>query len=331
MPKVSVLVPVYGVEKYIERCARSLFEQTLDDIEYIFVDDCTPDRSIEILSEIIEEYRPRFEREGKTCRILRMPENGGLAAVRRYGIQFCTGEYVIHCDSDDWVETDMYELMYREAKRIDADMVICGFRMTDGENVLREDLPVFTDKDALIRSMLTAADSWVLWTRLCKRTLYADGIIYPQYSMGEDMVLTTQLVLRAERFGIVPKPLYNYRFNTESISNTTDPDKRFRRRLDAVRNVADVLAAFDSYGLSDKYSRELLTLKYRQKGRVVLLAIRKKYSAAWLEIFPEVDSKVWRLPGISLKDRLKFYFALCVARSNTIFCRLARKWAILNR
>lgn len=324
MPKVSVLVPVYGVEKYIERCARSLFEQTLDDIEYIFVDDCTPDRSIEILNAIIEEYRPRFASENKITRIVRMPTNSGQAAVRRQGIQFCTGEYVIHCDSDDWVETDMYELMYREAKRIDADMVICGYRMTDGVNVLREDLPVFTDKDALIRSMLTAANSWVLWTRLCKRSLYADGIIYPQYSMGEDMVLTTQMVLRADRFGIVPKPLYNYRFNTESISNTPDPDKRFRRRLDAVRNVADVLAAFDSYGLSDRYSRELLTLKYRQKGRIVLLAIRKKYSAAWLKIFPEVDSKVWRLPGVSLKDKLKFYFALGVAGINTVFCRGGR-------
>ena len=60
MPKVSVLVPIYKVEKYIERCVRSLFEQTLDDIEYIFVDDCTPDRSIDILNAIIEEYRPRF-------------------------------------------------------------------------------------------------------------------------------------------------------------------------------------------------------------------------------------------------------------------------------
>ena len=60
MPKVSVIIPVYGVEKYIERCARSLFEQTLNDIEYIFVDDCSPDKSIEILERIIEEYRPRF-------------------------------------------------------------------------------------------------------------------------------------------------------------------------------------------------------------------------------------------------------------------------------
>lgn len=67
MPKVSVIIPVYGVEKYIERCAKSLFEQTLDDIEYIFVDDCSPDKSIAILENIIKEYQPRLNKEHKKC------------------------------------------------------------------------------------------------------------------------------------------------------------------------------------------------------------------------------------------------------------------------
>ena len=84
MPKVSVLVPVYGVEKYIERCARSLFEQTLDDMEFIFVDDCTPDRSVEILKSIIEEYRLRFAEKKYAVRFVKMPTNSGLAAVRRH-------------------------------------------------------------------------------------------------------------------------------------------------------------------------------------------------------------------------------------------------------
>ena len=84
MPKVSVLVPVYGVEKFIERCARSLFEQTLNDMEFIFVDDCTPDRSIEILKSVIEEYRLRFAEKKYEVRIERLPTNSGLAAVRKH-------------------------------------------------------------------------------------------------------------------------------------------------------------------------------------------------------------------------------------------------------
>ena len=134
MPKVSVIIPVYGVEKYIERCARSLFEQTLNDIEYIFVDDCSPDKSIEILEHIVEEYRPRFTREKKVVRIERMLTNSGLPAVRKHGIQFSTGEYVIHCDSDDWVHPEMYERLYNYAVTGDYDMVWCDYYRSDGKH-----------------------------------------------------------------------------------------------------------------------------------------------------------------------------------------------------
>ena len=126
MPKLSVIVPIYGVEKYIERCARSLFEQTLEDIEYIFIDDCTLDKSIGILKRLIEEYRTSLKEKNYSVTIEKMPKNTGLPGVRKYGIQLATGEYVIHCDSDDWVDFDMYRLMYEKAKADDADVVSCG-------------------------------------------------------------------------------------------------------------------------------------------------------------------------------------------------------------
>lgn len=105
MPKVSIIIPVYGVEKYIERSARSLFEQTLDDIEYLFIDDCTPDKSVEILKRVLEEYPHRKSQ----VVIHRMEQNSGQAKVREWGMRNATGEYVIHCDSDDWVDMHMYE------------------------------------------------------------------------------------------------------------------------------------------------------------------------------------------------------------------------------
>ena len=128
MPKVSVIVPVYGVEKYIDRCARSLFEQTLDDIEYLFIDDCTPDRSIDILQQVLDEYPQRKPQ----VVIHRMEKNSGQAAVRKWGMQNATGEYVIHCDSDDWVDTDMYRAMYEKAKEEEADVVVCDYFVHDG-------------------------------------------------------------------------------------------------------------------------------------------------------------------------------------------------------
>lgn len=120
MPKVSVVIPVYGVEKYIERCARSLFEQTLDDIEYIFVNDCTKDRSIDILNEVINDYPARKQQ----IRIVHHEKNKGLPFARQSGWQVATGEYVANCDSDDWVDLNLYEMMYKEAIEKNADIVV---------------------------------------------------------------------------------------------------------------------------------------------------------------------------------------------------------------
>ena len=130
MPKVSVIIPIYSVEKYIEKCAHSLFKQTLDDIEYIFIDDCTPDHSIEIIKDVLEQYPHRK----KQTRIVRMPMNSGIGAVRKHGIQLATGDYIIHCDSDDWVDVTMYENMYKKALEENLDIVFCDYYETDRFN-----------------------------------------------------------------------------------------------------------------------------------------------------------------------------------------------------
>ena len=97
MPKVSVIVPIYNVSLYVEKCARSLMEQTLEDIEYIFVDDCTPDNSLQILEETIKDY-PHRQRQIK---IVRHEVNRGLTSARNSGLSCVTGDYVAHCDSVD--------------------------------------------------------------------------------------------------------------------------------------------------------------------------------------------------------------------------------------
>ena len=133
--KVSVCIPVYGVEKYIERCARSLFEQTMrDGIEFIFVNDCTPDKSIEILEKVLAEYPHRK----KQTQIINHEKNSGLVAARKTGLAHATGEYIIHCDSDDWVELNMYEKMYHAAKAADADMVYCDYVKELPDNTIRK-------------------------------------------------------------------------------------------------------------------------------------------------------------------------------------------------
>ena len=129
VPKVSIIVPIYNVEKYIERCAKSLFEQTLDNIEYIFIDDCSPDNSVSILEKMANSYPSRKS----LIRLFRFSENRGQALARQFGIQQARGKYIIHCDPDDWVDLDLYEILYNTAIEGDYDMVRCHFVRTDGK------------------------------------------------------------------------------------------------------------------------------------------------------------------------------------------------------
>ena len=148
MPAVSVIVLVYKVEKYIERCARSLFEQTLQDIEYIFVDDCTPDRSIEILERVLEDYP---ERKSQVI-ILHNERNSGLPFSRRRGVEAASGDYIIHCDSDDWPESDMYAKLYAKASSENLDMVKCFIRRVFDNHI--ELIPDLTAADDFLEALL---------------------------------------------------------------------------------------------------------------------------------------------------------------------------------
>ena len=128
--KVSVIIPVYNVASYIERCARSLFGQTLREMEFIFVDDSSPDRSIQIVREVLKEFPHRVHQ----VKFLRNEQNKGLPAARINGLRVATGEYVYRCDSDDYLEPDVLETMYRAAKANDADIVWCDWFLSPAHN-----------------------------------------------------------------------------------------------------------------------------------------------------------------------------------------------------
>lgn len=221
--KVSVLVPVYGVEHYIERCARSLFGQTMTEgIEFIFTDDATPDRSIEILLETLEDYP---ERKSQVT-ILRHEHNRGLGATRKTGFRAARGEYIIHCDSDDWVEPQMYELMYAEAKRIDADMVGCHY-IDELKNISIKRQPQFEQsslqrlKIALFNNRANAVMT-LLWMIMFRKSFYKKvGVDIPEINYGEDIIITIPAHALARSIGVVPQALYHYdRSNPDSITNT---------------------------------------------------------------------------------------------------------------
>lgn len=312
MPKVSVIIPVYGVEKYIERCARSLFEQTLDDIEYIFVDDCSPDKSIAILENIIKEYLPRLKKEHKNVRIERLSKNCGLPNVRRYGINLATGDYIAHCDSDDWVDVHMYEEMYNKAIEEDADVVVCDFCSTDCENEQYSKGLISKERENVIVDVLLWRIAGCLWNKLVRREEYTDhDLNYPTHNMGEDAALIVQILWNAKRISYLPEPFYYYYMNQTSITKNVSDDNKIRQRfLQATANV-EIIEQFLVDKATGKIKDALTKYIFEQSYLIVSLAMKNKEDLSiWRRSVGKIRSRVYKCSYLSIKNKLVFYFLL---------------------
>ncbi len=211
--KISVLIPVYGVEKYIARCARSVFSQGYADVEYIFVDDASPDRSIEVLQDVLKNF-PECD-----VRIITHDHNRGLAAARNTAVDAATGDYILHVDSDDYLAPHALEQLAARAVQTDADIVVfdrVGFRAESAYGSPRE----------YVNDLLWRRARPTLWNKLLRRTLY-DGVrAVPGLDYGEDFYVMPQLACRARVIAKLDEPLYHYNDeNSGSFSNTLSPDK----------------------------------------------------------------------------------------------------------
>lgn len=307
MPKVSILVPVYGVEKYIDRCARSLSEQTLDDIEFIFVDDCTPDKSIEVLNRVLEEYPNRKSQ----VKILRHDKNQGLPIARQTGLKIASGEFIIHCDSDDWVDVTMYEKMYNKAIEEGSDVVVCDYVVTDGETIKKSVKGCGdTDVSNIIQRMLFQRDPWSLWNKLFKRSVCYKDLIYPEVNMGEDMALCIQMMLHCKRISYISGLYYNYFFNTNSITNKRDADRLIHNFEQLKCNTDLLLSALDNAALANK-KWAINALQYNAKNNLINLIHRdKKYYCLWMNTYKGSNWLFLINPFIKLEKRLKCLLAI---------------------
>jgi glycosyltransferase involved in cell wall biosynthesis len=307
MPKVSVVIPVYGVEKYIERCARSLFEQTLDDMEFIFIDDCTPDKSIDILKDVLKDYSSRI----KQTHIVKMQANMGQARVRRIGIQSTTGDYIIHCDSDDWVDPDIYKIMLNKALSENLDIVICDYYKSNGtaHRIFKGlDNKIYQDKNIYFSMLLKGQVSTAVWNKLVRRQIYfSNDIIYPVSNMWEDFVFNVQLTYYSQRVGHINSPLYYYFTNQSSICHS-DIEQRIPQVLD---NSNLILEFIYSRGLDKIYKDELLYFKYYSRSELILYVRRKKYRIMWKNIYPEINAKFCFSNAVSFREKLKFISIYC--------------------
>lgn len=224
-PKVSIIVPVYKAESYVEKCVHSLYSQTLDELEYIFVDDYSPDRSIDVIFKVLEEYPGRKSQ----VKVIRHETNLGVGQSRQDGMDAATGEYIIHCDPDDWVETCMYEIMYSKAKTTNADIVICDYILeTKNASRLISQKPTGLLPNEVLSNLAKGKIYGSFWNKLVKVTTISENNIHllPGLNVCEDLFFFLQLLKKDITIEYLPSGLYHYDYfiNPNSIQRTSLPN-----------------------------------------------------------------------------------------------------------
>lgn len=243
---VSIVIPVYGVEKFIEQCARSLFEQTYDNIQYIFVNDCTKDNSIILLKEIIELYPNRKSQ----VLIVEKEKNEGLSLARKTGMQYVKGEYVMLLDSDDWVETTMVEQMLNAIVAENTDVVYCDyFRNSDTQTPIN--CIELSNTKEYIKNMFLLRAPAQTWNKIYRTELF-DDVEFPVKSMHEDLYINLQVMSYAKSVSHLRQNFYHYRNNPNSMTHNY-PLEQSIENLCLMRcfldknNMKDVLPCFYSF------------------------------------------------------------------------------------
>lgn len=279
MYRISILVPIFNVENYIERCARSLFEQTYPDLEFVFVNDCSPDRSVEVLQSVVEKYPDR----AGSVKIINHDTNRGVAVARNTLLDNATGDFVSWVDSDDWLEHNAMELLIQKQIETDADLVSGNVHIFHDHEVESLTENEVYDKGQLIMDQLK--DTWnmntFIWGRLFRRSLFEDYHIRGMEgcNYAEDRYLVIRFVYFARSFATLNGFVYNYDKRNEysiTVQQRDNMSVYLRNQYQHLQNwigIRDFFAdkEFAYYKLAVKHSSYLLklnldwALKYKTK------------------------------------------------------------------
>ena len=240
MIKVSIIVPFYNVENYIEKCLQSLVNQTLEDVEIILVNDGSQDGTKEIAKQFVEKYPNKIMYLEK--------ENGGLSDARNYAIPYAKGEYIAFLDSDDYVEANMYEEMYNKAKEENLDYVECDFLWEYPDMSLESKGKQYSNKKEMFIYTRVVA-----WNKLIKREIVQENHLeFPRGYRYEDVEFFYKLLPLIHNYGIVQKPFIHYVQRENSISNVQNT--RTKEIIDVLGHVIDY---YKRNQLFDEYKEEI--------------------------------------------------------------------------
>ncbi|WP_294379379.1 glycosyltransferase [uncultured Clostridium sp.] len=267
--KISVIVPVYNNEKYLERCINSLIKQTLKEIEIILINDCSTDGSLNILKEYEKKYSDKIV-------VISHKEKKGPGGSRNTGIDMAHGEYIGFVDSDDEVSCDMFEYLYKIAKRANYDLVDCKFF----DEYLKKNT-LTTDKRSLgvlnsEKRKLFIVNPGYVWSKIIKKSILNDNNIrFREKIAYEDFDFMPIVILFCNKICATSKVLYNYRYNNKSITNNYKSNVHVDEKLEAMKKLVE---RFKQLKMYDEYRDEITYLIYETYSNMIqaILVLEKK-------------------------------------------------------
>ena len=288
--KISVIVPVYNVYDYLDKCLNSLVKATLKDIEILIVNDGSTDKS----QDIIDKYKNKY----KNIKAYKK-ENSGLSDTRNYALKYASGEYITFVDSDDYVEPTMYEEMYEKAKIGNYDIVACDINYVypDYEKVIITDPKKDTND---IRKLFISLYPTVC-TKIFKRELFTNSKL--EFKSGvwyEDVEFMHRLLPYVNSIGVIHKPFYNYIQREKSITSTVSP-----KIYDYVNNFNGIIDYYKKNDFYDKYKKEL---EYAYVRYVYATFIKTCLSYDKDTYLKAVDFAITNVKDHFLKYRRNSYF-----------------------
>jgi len=314
MAKVSIIVPVYNVEKYLRQCLDSVCNQTLQDIEIIIVNDGSTDNS----QNIIDEYARKDNRIKVVYK-----ENGGLASAKNAGLKIATGEYIGFVDSDDFAELNMFEELYNKAKSLDADISFCLSTCFESDTGTVLNNPYFSEC-VLNEDYDDVAFNWyeiknklfklavVSWNKIYRQDLIKKHNLTFFDGMGfEDNPFSFHSFIAAEKIALVRKHLYNYRLNRSgSITASKDAKKHYANiimfdKIYEILKQTGTLEELEKYWFEYKIASYLYTLEGINKKN------KKQYFKAITEDLSKMDLKKYK----KIKFLAKLYKKASVIKS----------------
>ena len=236
---LSVIIPVYNVEKYLPHCLESVLIQADNNIEVIAINDGSIDKSPEILDQYATQY--------PSLKIINQP-NQGVSAARQKGITVAHGKYILFLDADDFLEASSLSILYKKAIEADADMVLMDYytyNPDDQKKTYIQQISIHQYSQAsLLKQMFCAERAWAVWSYIAKKELH-ETIKYnlvSDLSIGEDAVYTTQIVLAAHKITSINKPLINYVSRPDSVTQQKNiSDRQFSSYLKFPQRIYDLL------------------------------------------------------------------------------------------